>query len=175
MDQGGRVVTPLSTKPYFPPEATSKEFAKQLASTTYALWSACCVGNPAANVRKAYEEMKDPQPGDLVLEISSINFEEWPGAGLGHLRFVCKAKPRTEDEWDAAIASGYFKMDSPRGNGPYWLIDPIDGSQRTYWSNARFIRVPPPRERVTGPVVFTRDSIVAVLADSGFELREGRL
>lgn len=166
-------VTPIPYKPYFPPSESPKEFARLLAFTTLALYDACLVGNPAPSVQRQYDEMKNPRPGDLVLEISSRGRETWPGAALGHLRFVCKAKPRTAEELVEAEADGYFKMDSARGHGPYWLVDPIDGSQRTYWTNAHFIRIPPPPERVAaGPVVFTRQSLLGDLADAGFELKE---
>lgn len=164
-------MTSFSRTPYFPPAATTKEFALLLATATMEIWDSCLVGNPAPAVQRRYELMKNPRPGDLVLEISSCGRKTWPGRALGYLIFVCKAKPRTAEEWLDAVDAGYWKMDSVRGYGPYWLVDPIDGSQRTFWNDARFIRVPEPQEPVRGPVVFTRESIVAKLSDIGVELK----
>lgn len=164
-------MTYLSRKAHFPPVATAKEFALLLATVTLELWDACLIGSPPPAVVARYELMKDPKPGDLVLETTSCNRSVWPGPALGRLLFICKVKPRTEEEWVEAVEAGSFKMGSYRGNGPYWLVDPIDGSQRTYWENASFIRVPDPREPAIGPVVFTQESLRGSLADSGFELK----
>lgn len=166
-------MTPLSRKPHYPSPETPTELVKLLAWATLELWDACVVGNPAPRVQEIYEEMSNPKPGDIVLEISSAGQREWPqGKHLGRLLLRCKAMPRTEEEWTEAEGAGDWKMDSRRGYGPYWYVDPLDGSQRRRWSNAQFIRVPSAQERVGGPAVFTRESLRGQLAHSGFELKE---
>lgn len=130
----------LSQAPHFPEALSSQDTAGLLAEVAYERWRATLVGNPAPVVRDMYERITNPQPGDLVLEVTTRGRDGWPGPALGRLLFVAGRKPRSEDEWHEAKAAGWWKMERAKFGGPYWYVDPIDGvSQRTAWANCDFI------------------------------------
>jgi hypothetical protein len=167
-------VTALSRKPYYPPARATPELVRMLANVTEELVRACCVGDPAPRVREMWEQLQNPQPGDIVLETSSRRRDpEWPAQALGLLLFVTGVKVRTEEQWAEAERAGWWRIDRRRANAEgYWYVDPLDGSQRAVWENCSFVRVPwPPPSATGGPVTLTRETIVAGLADAGFAPR----
>lgn len=143
-------VTALPRTPYYPPARAPREFVVMLANATYAMHRAVLVGNPAQVTAEAYERMTHPRPGDIVVEISSVSRSDWPmSSGVGELLFAADRKPRTAEEWEEAVAAGFWKArkQRPRANVEpdlfdYFYVDPLDGAQRTCWENANFIAVP---------------------------------
>lgn len=140
----------LSSKPYYPPPLSRRELVVLLANATYAMYRAVLVGNPAPITKEAYQRMQAPQPGDVVVEISSVSRRDWPlSTGVGTLLFTADRKPRTDAEWIAAQEAGFWRArkQRPRANAEpdlsdYWYVDPLDGAQRACWQNAQFIAVP---------------------------------
>lgn len=129
----------MNKKPYHPDPASAGEFAGHLAATAWALYDACLVGNATPSVAARFEWLTHPEPGNLVLEISRRLSS--PGDALGRLLFIAGIRPQTDEEWVEAEADGRWRL-SYRHDDPYWYIDPLDGSQRTAWTNCTFIRVP---------------------------------
>lgn len=101
---------------------------------------------------------------DFEPPVGTERVEEWlevslplragdPLDGLGRLLFIAGRKPVTEEEWAEAETAGRWELDaasvshalgaSKRGRGPYYFVDPLDGSQRKCWDNAEFIRLSP--------------------------------
>lgn len=135
-------MTRLSRKAYFPPAMLQSEAGKLLAEVAYEAYSLSLGGG--SRHRAVFDAMRNIQPGELVLEVSSYARSSWPAAALGHLLFVAGRKPRTEEEWEDAVRAGHWKMEAAkdvRSRGPYHYIDPIDGTQRRCWEDADFIRV----------------------------------
>jgi hypothetical protein len=111
--------------------------ARLMEVTAYNLYSACLVGNPAPFVARLYEQMKSPQSGDVVLEVSTIYDESRTGTRLGRLVRVAAEPVFTATEW----AEGGGRPDEPIPTERVWYIA-LDGGREFRWTNATFIRVP---------------------------------
>lgn len=130
----------LSEKAFYPAPITLDEALKMLVETAERLHYACLSSSSAPTMMSVREDLRNPKPGDIVLEITRHKFE---GSMLGRLLFVAGRAPRTNGEWEEALAAGYWKMPPPaRSNGPYWYVDPLDGSQRARWEDCQFIKIP---------------------------------
>jgi hypothetical protein len=171
------------------PAAT--HWLRLVAVLGYNLYSATLVGNPAPFVERLSRRIRDPQPGDLVLEVSTITrqlrADPFDACGLGILRRVADEPAFTKEEHDeeqAALAAAI--PDEPYEPEPYdpplervQYIDRLDGSGEFRWHNAEFIAIPTDlANRWLGDPqpsgVVTRDSLLGDLADKGFRLRTTR-
>ena len=131
----------LSRVPYHPEPVELSWALRCLAENARATYRLSLSGTPIA--LRVFKYLSDPQPGDVVLEISRPLTPGGELDCLGQLLFIAGRKPTTEAEWEDAETQGRWKLDSERGRGPYYIIDPLDGSQRNCWENATFIRVSP--------------------------------
>lgn len=138
------------------PEPEWCELIWLLAHSMLAIRTACLVGNQAPVVKELWSRMEHPQIGDIVLETGTVWQPNWPERQLG--RLVAKEK-------------------DPIG-GHYWFVDPLyytpRGESTTRWENCSFMALPVDESMFIGrrgPVVFTRDSLRGLLAESGFELK----
>jgi hypothetical protein len=112
-----------------------------IAINAYTAYRNTVVGNPAPAIAEQYARTTNPQPGDLVLEVSTIWKQsryalEAPRAQYPELGFLLRVEmepfPREEGETEPD--------DGAREK--VWYIQPLDGSVPEYrWVNANFIRV----------------------------------
>ncbi len=111
------------------------------------------LGSQAPWAKQLYERMLRPEPGDLVLELSTIHFDDAPhlvakygdkrGKRLGVLLRVTREPICAPDAWDEPDAI-------PEETVTYLRLP--DGREFR-WVNASFIAVP--TEIVDSPFVFT--------------------
>lgn len=156
------------------------------------LRTATLVGNPAPVVQRMYERISHPQPGDLVIEESTF-YRPDPDVRLRSFGVLLLHRDewwQTDDEWQAAVeeerrwyeehdALGEYDPSSrPRDHAWYVQYGPHPGDV-CRWTNCSFVvvpvadtfTVPAGQPDDTGATVFTRDSLLGSLADSGFSLR----
>lgn len=165
------------------------------------LRSAVLVGNPAPAVARMWKRMKDPQPGDLVIETSTFyrRDEDDRIKAMGILVGHRVEWWETDAEWAATVEEERAAHEeflrgpySHPGDGPF---DPSKCERTTdhawyvqygpkaadvcRWVNCDFMMIPAdPREfqasfgaRDGNSVTLTRGDLLAGLADSGFTLR----
>jgi hypothetical protein len=164
------------------------------------LREATTVGNPAPIVQRMSERMRDPQPGDLVVETSRTI---WGRRGLeiegfGILLAHREEWNETDEEWAAVIEQERAEHEKFL-RGPYsvpgdadepwepderitdhaWYVQygPAEGDV-CRWVNCEFMAIPidgdftkPVGTRDGSSVTVTRDDLLGSLADSGFALR----
>lgn len=165
------------------------------------LRDAVLVGNPAPSVARMWARMKDPQPGDLVIETSTFyRSDEYDRIkAMGILITHRTEWWQTDEEWATWVEEERAAYEeflrgpySQPGDGPFdpstcerltdhaWYVQygPQAGDI-CRWVNCEFIMIPtdPAVFRVQvgtsdgNGVTFTRDDIVSGLADAGFVLR----
>jgi hypothetical protein len=83
-----------------------------LELTAYKIWDAILTGNQCEKVRGIYMDMQNPQPGDLVIETSTLSCGKMRNAqekqviprgihGIGYLIKITYEPCMTEEEWDS--------------------------------------------------------------------------
>lgn len=146
------------------------------------LGDATLVGNPAPVVERMSSRLRDPQPGDLVVETSTIGFSgdnDRAIKGLGILLAKRDEWWHTDEEWARGVADGEWGPTDQRSIDRAWYVQ--YGSAAVdicRWTNCSFTTIPWPEEQFAVPAstregnvtVFTRDSLLGSLADSGFHL-----
>jgi hypothetical protein len=124
-----------------------------LEITIYNLHLMCLVGYPAPKVKQLDDRMRAPRVGDLVLEVSTIYWEERVGTRLGRLERTVREPVFTPEEW----AEGGGGTD-PIPTEDIWYLTLADGREYR-WHNATFIAVPTAIDRhdvefVSDPAAF---------------------
>ncbi len=114
------------------PEA--EQFARIIWSATMAAWGLAIGGDDYPNKRERFARMKNPQPGDFVVEQSGGLRQLDCAAAVGWLDRVEQEPAFAEDEWD-------IETDGPMPLERVVYIKTIDG--RDYrWVNCSFVQVP---------------------------------
>ena len=122
----------------------TKEIIRMLEIAVYKIWDATLVGSPCEHVHSLNQEMRNPVPGDLVVEITTLlgsvikdnaNQTTIPRGiqGIGYLVKVAKEPVWTEQE---AIEQGW-SGEIPQEDVTY--IKLFDGTE-CRWTDARFIK-----------------------------------
>lgn len=150
------------------------------------LSNATLVGHPAPVVERMGVRLRDPQPGDLVVETSTIGLSgdnDRAIKGLGILLAKRDEWWHTDEEWAQRLADGDWGPADQRPADRAWYVQygsaAVDVCR---WTNCSFTAVPWPDEQFALPAgiregtatVFTRDSLLGSLADSGFHLNLDR-
>lgn len=156
-----------------------------LRAVVYHLWSATLIGNPAPIVRHMYERISHPRVGDLVIETSGIfRFRddlETRTQALGILLEHRREWWHTDEEWARELAEEPYEDERPTEDA--WYVQYGSSAEDVCrWTNCDFITVPidldefrlPVGTRDGNGVTISRDDLVGVLADSGFDLKEVR-
>lgn len=118
-----------------------------MMALAYCLWSATLVGNPAPVVAKMGARLRDPQPGDLILETTSSLHRsdvERRAMGFGILLDHRDEWAQTDEEYNQQLADdGGDLHDGWRGKDHAWYVQygpqPDDICR---WVNCSFITVP---------------------------------
>jgi hypothetical protein len=183
-------------------EEDAVEVRRALMGATRCLMRATLVGNPAPVVARMSTRMRDPQPGDLVMETSStcrLQAEDFCRA-FGILLAHRTEWWTTDAEWEQSVA-GERAAHKEFLRGPYaipgdrdepWEPDERMTDHAWYvqygpqpqdvcrWVNCEFAAVPadphfaevPFGTQAGNGVTVNRGDVVGALADSGFRLRE---
>lgn len=118
---------------------TPEETAVLVGVAGYTAWSNCLVGNQAPRVKAYYERTSKPQPGDLVVETSSLFLrmrdEREPEVCVGVL---VKREVETitgDDEGD---------YEYPRSEEAWYIksLSRPDDVEPFRWVNATFVSIP---------------------------------
>ncbi len=115
------------------------EAVKLLRESAYQLWLASLCAGPK-HLADLFAELKDPKPGDLVMETSTFYMKSHnPLEGIGVLEGVGQAPYfKTREQ---ARAAGY-KDDEALPTRLVWDLRLIfDGNRPFRWENASFIKV----------------------------------
>jgi len=128
---------------------------KLIAINAHAAYNSCLVGNPAPRVEAMYQRMITPEPGDLVLETSTIwrwardsdavACDQLPGLGILKRRALEPIMDRAAFDDMHAHGDYWVRPDETLDDLPketVYYIEPLDGTVPEYrWVNANFIRV----------------------------------
>ena len=168
-----------------------------LITVTRHLRDSCMVGNPAPVVRRIWQRISHPEPGDLAVAnevLHGCGDDDYHLKGFGVLLAIRDEWAETDADWAAfcdserraAEADGFtadmIVSDENRAeeHGVYYLQygpEPVDVCR---WVNSACTALPvhvpgfgkdAAAARDQDGAVFTRDSLIASLADSGFALR----
>jgi hypothetical protein len=124
-----------------------------LAINVYTQWGNLLMGSAPPRIQAAYERMKNPQVGDVVLETSTMwqNARNADGEGqfpnIGTLLRVAQEPIMSAEDFAKMHADGDYweRADETLDDIPkerVYYIAPLDGSVPEYrWTNASFIRV----------------------------------
>ena len=117
-----------------------EEIATAFRRLAYNAYYATLVGNPAKITEDFGNRMKDPMPGDFVIEISTI----YRSKGTGDIDAIgiLEEQVREKIQWDDSD----FVWDEEAEGQPHpteliTYIRTLDG-RRFRWSNASFIALP---------------------------------
>lgn len=146
------------------------------------LQRATLVGDPAPVVARMFDRITHPQPGDLVVESSTLYrpFDDTVIKGVGFLVLERREWWQTDEEYQADIAADAQYADEERTTDHAWYIQygphAVDICR---WTNCSFVVLPRPDEQFDLPigtptgngVTLTRSDVLSGLADGGFKLR----
>jgi len=117
-----------------------------MMGTAKALYDAVLVGNPAPKVAEMLARMRDPQPGDLVMEVSSSYRRDVDAKvkGFGVLVEHREEWASTDAEWAAEIASdALIDPDRDRFHDHAWYVQYGPAAEDVCrWTNCEFIAIP---------------------------------
>lgn len=134
-----------------------------LIEAAHTIWDCVLVGNPAPMVRKQYERMNRPRPGDLVVEMSvwwrrrgmdDAQWLDYRTKGFGVLLAHRLERHESDEEWAAELAAenaaGNGWTDDERGTEWAWYVQYGSAAgDICRWTNADFVTLGP----------FTRDHL----------------
>jgi hypothetical protein len=151
------------------------------------LRTATLVGQPAPVVRRMGDRLDRPEPGDLAVAVEVLYGNRDTGTcitGLGIFLGERTEWASTDEQWAAECEEERAAGGNPEADGRmtdrafYLQYGPAAGDV-CRWVNSRAVVLPvqiadfsaPAGTRDGTATVFTRDSLIGGLADSGFELR----
>lgn len=115
---------------------TEKTLLRLLCVNAYEVYCSTLHSCDAPCTRDLGAFCKNVQPGNLVMECSTIWMPERDEHRLGRLLRTERRPMHTPEEWAAMGA----ESDEPIPTDLYWVIQRLDGSEY-HWHNATFIRV----------------------------------
>lgn len=109
-----------------------------LKGCAYNLWRACLCAGPQS-ITNLFNELKDPKPGDLVMETTTHRMSKRdPLEGIGRLVSITEEPTSTREEWIEAGGGA----DKPIPTETIYTIELIfDDGRQFRWRNASFIKV----------------------------------
>lgn len=123
-----------------------KAIARRLMmiGTARALHSATLVGNPAPKVAEMSARMRNPRPGDLVLELTNRRQDvDTQIKGFGILVEHRNEWASTDDEWAATCAEDPDVRADERFHDHAWYVQYGPAAEDVCrWTNCEFIAIP---------------------------------
>jgi hypothetical protein len=152
------------------------------------LRTATLVGNPAPVVRRISDQLRDPEPGDLVVTTEVLHGRRDPDSrlkGFGIFLAGRREWETTDDDWRQACLEGGMDPVDRCTDDVFYIQYGQDPGDICRWHNSEAVVLPvtiggfsadaaASREESDDGgtrVTFTRNSLVGGLADSGFFLR----
>jgi hypothetical protein len=119
--------------------AQSRALVELLRVSAYELYRATLVGDPCEYVRMLGEELRNPRPGDLVLETSTFWMKNRdPLEGIGRLLRI-ELEPIVLKE--QAEEYGYTDGEEIPKHRVFYVALEFDDGREYRWHNASFIKV----------------------------------
>jgi len=125
-----------------------QRLVRLLELSAYKIWEAVLVGNPCKKVEEIYLDMQNPQPGDLVIERTTLSRAKIRGAkdeieprgiqGIGYLLKITEEPTWTPEAW-AKECGDECKDPIPTEKVIY--IQLFDGRE-IRWTNADVLKIP---------------------------------
>lgn len=115
---------------------TTYELIRLLCASAYAAYSSSISGR-SQWLHDRFEWFKNPQPGDLVMEISSAFMNDGENR-IGYLIRVGMEPMFTDEKWEEDKED--WENDRPQEK--IWRIRLLANGEECRWENADFIRVP---------------------------------
>lgn len=124
-----------------------------VAEAGHAAYMATLVGDPAPIVKRMGDRIRDPRPGDVVLETSTFYQRNWRPSALGQLILTRDEPFLDRVEFCEAHLDGDYWNDpdetypefAARHTERVWYLRPlagVGGPCLHRWSNASFIALP---------------------------------
>lgn len=120
-----------------------------LELAAYKIWDACLVGNQCEKTREMFEDMKNPKPGDLVIEKSTLYAGKMRGTdgkmescgicGIGYLVKIERESIWTEEQ--VKINGWKLENDGPIPTEKVIYLKLFDGRE-IRWTNADVLKIP---------------------------------
>ncbi len=176
------VPRPYGADPLLSLDEAAVPYRDALIAMSRHLSAATLVGNPAPVVQRMYDRLSAPQPGDLVVEQTSSWRKDPENRLKGFGRLVLRRREwwTTDEEWEARKADDEDEdlTDADRRTDEAWYVQ-YGPDHICRWTNCSFKVIPADIASFTAPAgrrdgtatVFTRDSLLGSLADSGLTLR----
>lgn len=175
------VPRPYGDDPLLSLDESAVPYRDALIAMSKHLGTATLVGNPAPVVQRMYDRLSEPQPGDLVVEQTSQWRKDPDNRLKAFGRLVLRRREwwTTDEEWEARKAEDEDEglTDADRSTDEAWYIQ-YGPDHICRWTNCSFRVIPvditdfaaPAGYRDGNATVFTRDSLLGSLADSGIAL-----
>lgn len=113
-----------------------EEMVRQIAVLGRQVWMATLVGHPAPIIQDLHTRMQAPQPGDLVMELSTFHRGDWSESAVGRLQRVTSEPAYTAEQW----AEGGDERPIPHEEVTY--IESLLTGAVSRWVNADFTALP---------------------------------
>jgi hypothetical protein len=176
------VPRPYGDDPLLTLDGPALAFRDALIKMSRHLSNATLVGNPAPVVARMCERLRKPQPGDLVMEMTAWTHwrsDDHRAKAFGRLILERVEWWETDEDWAAQLVEedGALSEEDRRTDHVWYVQYGPDHVCR--WTNCSFIVLPVDIDDFTMPAavrngdaaVFTRDSLVSSLSDSGFSFK----
>lgn len=113
------------------------ELLSLLIASAYATWCSNLIGGPQVS-HERFEFLKNPKPGDLVMETSSMFMRSNDVHRIGWL-VTDQQEPYGTDEWWEENKADYGDQSRPMER--VYTIKRLIGGETFRWTNASMIRV----------------------------------
>lgn len=117
-----------------------EQAASFIGAAGYQAYSNCIVGNQAPAIKRYFDRVRNPEPGDLVVETSTFYARDL--RGYGHVAVGTLVERKIES---LVYEEDGFEPD------PYeeeaWYVTPFTGGETIRWTNAEFIAIPSTRQQ----------------------------
>lgn len=119
-----------------------------LGAAGYQAYSNCLVGHAAPMVTRYFNRVKNPEPGDLVLETSTFYARDLRGYGHVAVGTLVERKVESLVYEEDGLESQPYQEEA-------WYVTPLTGGETIRWTNADFIAIPASRQQ---GIDWTRDA-----------------
>jgi hypothetical protein len=117
---------------------TPEAAAAIIGAAGLAAYRMTLVGHAAPLVEAYRERVTKPEPGDLVVEVTSFGMHERRGVAHEAVGFLVSHG----DDTFYDDAEGPWSADERRGTEEFWMVRPYVGGEPVRWTNADFISIP---------------------------------
>ena len=110
-----------------------------LEINVYNLYKSSLIGNAPQFILDLHQFLIKPEPGNLVMEITTIHDETRTGTRIGWLEEIVEQEDHTDEEWKELKEQ--YNETGERPTRTVYYIKTLSGEVQS-WDNCQFIRVP---------------------------------